>query len=607
MANLTTRGWTLIQQPTDEKIPYGGVAIYTKGHFENGLIRTSIQQVENQLFILHLTVSMAEPVMSNAVKLVWKVPAINLKGMWTSNYDDDRRIRAEFDGEDIVVSRTAYESPVLGLFGHDDSNVHSFACSDAINVVSLGAGLREEDGWVYCNAKFFTEPTPVNGQYAVSILLDYRPINYATSLANISDWWASNEVYKPLEVPESAKLPMYSTWYSYHQGMTDESMLKECKLAGDVGYKGIIIDDGWQNSDTNRGYANTGDWFAERFKNTPKLVQDIQSMGMKVMFWYSVPFFGRESNAFKKFEGKFLHWSDEFDAAIIDPRYPEIREYLINIYVQAVRDWKLDGLKLDFIDHIITYPKTILTAEDGRDYASINEAVNRLMTDIVKTLTAEKPDIMIEFRQHYIGPAMRSFGNMFRAHDCPNDAVTNRKRITDLRLLMGDSAVHADMFMWNYEEPAYIAALQLSNTFFSVPQLSVRLNDISTDHQKMVRFYTRYWLENRSIFLNEKLTAIGPLESYPVLSAKDEKKRIVAVYGDWVIELIDGTESMIDLVNAKLSDYLVIDVSEEMGIFDVESLDCYGEKHDKRNIELTEGVHKLSVPPSGIVKLAKRI
>ncbi len=64
-------------------------------------------------------------------------------------------------------------------------------------------------------------------------------------------------------------------------------------------------------------------------------------------------------------------------------------------------------------------------------------------------LRAIKPEVMIEFRQSYIGPKMRRYGNLFRADDCPLDAISNRVRCSDIRLIAGDTAVHADMLMSN--------------------------------------------------------------------------------------------------------------------------------------------------------------
>ena len=45
-----------------------------------------------------------------------------------------------------------------------------------------------------------------------------------------------------------------------------------------------------------------------------------------------------------------MYLSDDFKAGIIDPRYPEMRNYITDTYVKMVTDYDLDGLKLDFID-----------------------------------------------------------------------------------------------------------------------------------------------------------------------------------------------------------------------------------------------------------------
>ena len=68
----------------------------------------------------------------------------------------------------------------------------------------------------------------------------------------------------------------------------------------------------------------------------------------------------------------------------------------------------------------------MLEATGGRDFASVNEATDRMMTDVLAELRKVKPDVMIEFRQPYIGPLIRKYGNMFRASDCPNSYLANR-------------------------------------------------------------------------------------------------------------------------------------------------------------------------------------
>jgi alpha-galactosidase len=108
-------------------------------------------------------------------------------------------------------------------------------------------------------------------------------------------------------VPYEAKLPIYSTWYSYHQNFSIDELKNECKEAIKLGYKVLIVDDGWETTDGNRGYDFTGNWKAERVPETRKFVNEIQTLGMKVMFWYSVPFCGKKSLAYQRFKGKFFN------------------------------------------------------------------------------------------------------------------------------------------------------------------------------------------------------------------------------------------------------------------------------------------------------------
>lgn len=603
MANLTTKGWCFLQEIGKEQLPYDGISLYTKEEHFGFSISSQINQLEKELYVTTVKLSSSTAKNTKPVKLVWKIPAINLKGTWLSNYESDRRVFAEFDAERMLVSRTAYEAPILCLYGHNDQNLHTFACSDAINTLSLGAGLREEDGWVYCNVILFTENVPDFKDYEISILLDYRKHRYEHSLGKVSDWWESFTKYTPMSVPEIAKQPMYSTWYSYHQEISSDTLLKECTIASEMGYRTIIVDDGWQTNDNNRGYAYTGDWLPERFPEMSNFVSDIHGLDMKIMLWYSVPFFGKYSKAYEKFKGKFLHFSEEFQAAIVDPRYPEIREYLVTIYSNALKNWKLDGFKLDFIDHFIPYPETILTLEDGRDYAAIGPAVDRLMTDIKEALIAINPNILIEFRQHYIGPALRKCGNMLRAHDCPNDAVTNRRRIIDLRLLSGDTAIHSDMFMWNYDEPVALAALQFVNILFSVPQVSVRLGEILESHKQMVLFYTSYWIQNQDILLSRNLTAIGPSENYPVVRTITEKKEIIAVYADVVIDLFSEAQ-YIDIINGKTSEKIILNTVSSQKSYKISIIDCQGNIIKNTTNSFQKGLISIEVPISGMITLS---
>ncbi|MCJ7629311.1 MAG: hypothetical protein MUO50_13105, partial [Longimicrobiales bacterium] len=288
------------------------------------------------------------------------------------------------------------------------------------------------------------------------------------------------------------------------------------------------------------------------------------------------------------------------------PRYPEVRDFIIGTYLQAMSDWGLDGFKLDFIGMLAANDSTVLTQDEGRDYASVNEATDRLMTDVMATLREENPEVLIEFRQPYIGPLMRKYGNMFRGVDAPNNAWANRAEVTDVRLLGGNTAPHSDMFMWHADEPVEAAALQFLNVLFAVPQLSVKLTQYPESHQAMVRAWTRYWKENREVLRRGAFIPQSPGAVYPVILAHRDGKAIAGVYSDAVVRLPDSEFQAVDLVNAKAGSTLVLELPRAMGGVEVTVYDTEGNEVDRHQRTLGASIHRFQAPPSGRVEIRRR-
>lgn len=531
------------------------------------------------------------------VTVRWRIPANQVKGVWRNTVDFNKRIQADWELED-QRSRISIDSPVLSLFDHQDNNVLTFACSNAINLITLGAKYREEDDHFYCHMTFFSECKYPISNFEVQIRIDQRQELLTNVLGEVSQWWEGFDM-KPMPVPEIARKPLYSTWYQFHQQLDTLTLIAECKLARDLGYEAIIIDDGWQTKDSNRGYDFTGDWEPERISDMAGLVRDIQHVGVKVGLWFSVPFCGVNSKAYQKFKGKFLTENHRW-APVFDPRYPEVREHLVNIYRHAVSAWGLDGLKLDFIDDFQAYPETSFEDDPRRDHVSINDAVNTLLTEVRSAVTAIQPDIFIEFRQRYIGPAIRKFGNMLRAFDCPGDATMNRVRIADIRQLAGNTAVHSDMITWNFECSVEEASLHMLGTLFGVPQLSVLLAEVPKDHLEMISFYTQYWIRRSDVFIKGTFRSIRPLSNYPILQCQMAGIFIIGVYEDFVVSLEREFEEL-DVLNAKMTDKVIIDAVNDFGYYQYAILDCTGKYLSSGVTEIKEGCNSWVVPAGGMI------
>ncbi len=537
------------------------------------------------------------------ITLQWKIPVINIKGVWKPTTDFAKRIMDDWE-LDHMESRISVDSPVIALFGHNDDNIMTFASSDAINKTKLNALYREEDNHIYCHISFFTETFQNIKNYTSQLRIDQQHQHFSKTLNKVGKWWGNFEHLKPITTPDLAKVPVYSTWYQFHQKLNTQVLIKECSIAADLGYELIILDDGWQTIDENRGYDFTGDWKPERIPDMENFVSKIHQTGMKLALWYSVPFCGNKSNAYKKFEGKFLTEKHRW-APVFDPRYPEVRAHLVDLYVQALKNWKVDGFKLDFIDEFKVYPDTILSRENGRDFSSVDLAVDCLMTTIITSLHEINPDVVIEFRQKYTGPAMRKYGNMFRAFDCPGDSAMNRVRITDIKMLCEETSVHSDMFTYHPDEPLEIKALQVVNTLFGVPQLSILLQNASQDELHMIRFYTQYWKTNASVLLGGTFEPQRPLANYPILKSYSKQLTIIGVYDNYVINFEVETDK-IDIINGQTVPKIILSSTHNYGAHNCIIYNCMGKKIEEFLITISIGVLEIKAPICGLIRLEKK-
>lgn len=556
--------------------------------------------------ILYLTLNLKakQKIKVKPLALRWHIPATDIQGCWSPGRNFNKYVNPSWK-ENSFISRSTTNAPVVTLFNNDSENRFTFAGSDAMNSLKISSGLNESTSMLDCEVQLFAEPGPDLDSYQLSLRMDRRKVHYWESLSAVSAWWENMPVYKANLSPEAAKLPMYSTWYSFHQKLDTREVELQCKLAKAMGCESVIVDDGWQTLDSNLGYAYSGDWNPERIPQMKNHVERVHGLGMKFILWYSVPFIGEKSKIYTQFQGKYLYYKKRWGAYVLDPRFPEVRRYLIDKYVTALKEWDLDGFKLDFVDSFVAEDEnTVQTASGGRDYASINEALDILLTDVMRSLKTIKPDVMIEFRQSYIGPLMRKYGNMFRAGDVPNDALSNRVRTTDLRLLSGKTAVHSDMLSWNVDEKPEIAAFQLLNILFSVPQISVKLDQIPVAHQQMLNFWLGFWRKHQDVILTGNFKPENPELNYPLITASNYAKQLTVLFAPQAIIRIN--EKMKDstmIVNATHHPAVVLSLKQAAGEKVIKIYNCLGKLQLQKRIKLAAGLHEFTVPVSGLIQI----
>ena len=334
-----------------------------------------------------------------------------------------------------------------------------------------------------------------------------------------------------------------------------------------------------------------------------KHIEDIHHIGLKYLLWFSVPFVGKYSQKYAEFKNMQLYYMEDMDAAVLDPRYKTVRTYLTDTYKNALTEWKLDGFKLDFMDCFVN--RDNVPYNDKMDCESVQEGVDRLLRDIKQTLTEINPDIMIEFRQRYIGPGIRQYGNMLRVVDCPNTYVSNRVGTLDLRLMSGKTAVHSDMLMWNSEECVKNAAIQIINIIFSTMQFSVNLESLSDEYVKMLAFWMNFMARERELLLESPVTVYDPQSLYTAASVCNDEKGIIAVYNGCKSVNIQDTVNEIILINGSQAESIIMCTDREQ-TFKFVIKNCVGDIAANYEKHICDEVYKVAIPSGGMAEIRRQ-
>ncbi len=412
-----------------------------------------------------------------------------------------------------------------------------------------------------------------------------------------------------MPVPEFATEPVHSTWYSFSQDVDASSLEDEAVIAVAIGLKSLFIDDGWQRYGHGRGYAGCGDWAPDeaKFPDFGAHVERLRELGLKVVVWVAPLLLGSKSDRYEELASLAPAYKEELDTHILDPRLPEAREHLVEVCLRLVRDYGIDGLKIDFLNEAMIYK----TAPSTGDISDVGLAMQAWMGDLVRALSEiGRPDALLEFRQPYVSPSIAPYGNVLRANDCPADAISNRTSIVDARLLASGRVIHSDMMMWDPTGSDHVAARQLLNAFFGVPQISVRLATLPAEHRRVLEFGLAQWESVKGVVLGGDLTGGLPVENYPWLSARsDDGVRVVGVYQPVVVR-IESADTDVLVLNATAQDHLVLEfarpTADGMGAIDVEVF-----KPDGTLVMAETGVpvsefYRLPVPRCGTARLRRR-
>lgn len=534
-----------------------------------------------------------------AFNVSWTDMVSGIMYKWDSRCALARDLSPHWD--DVFTSMISCHSPVTCYFDGAGQNSYCWALSESKKLMRMKNGINDQFGNLDLSFSFGTRQFTNQYETTVTLRLDKRPVNFSQAVADVASWWETDCGMKPLQVPSTAKDPLYSFWYSYHKEVDEKTVEEKSRWAKDLGFDICIVDDGWQADELVHGYFRCGDWVPASSKITDMAshVKRVQDMGMKYILWYAVPLMGHESQHYGHFKDMLLRDEPGLHAAILDPRYKEAREFMIDTYRRALLEWNLDGFKLDFIDTWHDNPRNA-PYNDKMDIPALQDAVDVCMTAIVEELVKIKPDVLLEFRQSYIGPHMKRFGNMFRVGDCAGNYLRNRASIFDLRMLMGNQAVHSDMLMMCPYEKVENNAIQIVSCMFGCLQYSGRMEEMTPELAEMSVFWLNFLKKHKDLLLEGRLQTFEPHLMYTWAKSTLGSECAVGVYAIDKCVSPDPVETVY-IANGCSGARVLVELE---GAYRVQVFDCRG--HEVSDFGKTfSGITPISVPSGGLITLTK--
>jgi alpha-galactosidase len=486
-------------------------------------------------------------------------------------------------------------TPMGCLYSHAGDTILGFALSETERRVDIRYGVSEENKtFVVCiDLPATDEPRELELRVTAGAPADL-------TIPELSGWLRERAGVAPLGAPGAASEPVYSTWYAYHHDVDDATLEAEADIAVELGLRNLFLDFGWQRHGGGRQFEGCGDWTADprKFPDLPSFVERMHGRGLKVVAWVAPFLLGEHSDAFAALLDSAPHYDAVLNAHILDPRHRRVREAIVDQFVELVAANDLDGLKIDFLETAAVYE---LSPSNG-DLADVSSAVQDLLAELRRRLAElGRDELMIEFRQPYVSPALRRFANILRAEDCPGDPVLNRTSILDARLST-DQVVHSDMMMWHSSAGEAQVVRHLHSSLFAVPQVSVPLSTMSPAHAGVVKTWLALWRELSPTLLGGALRAERPHSNFPLVIATDDaaSRAVVVAYEPGTLIPVPDHDR-VHVVAASPDPTLCLRVTGARG-FAVTAVDIHGVEHQRPAIA-SGSVTLVDVPESGHLRL----
>ncbi len=369
-----------------------------------------------------------------------------------------------------------------------------------------------------------------------AVLMTYTHKGLTKMSHNYHDFFRNN-LNRSKFVNDVKRPILINTWEAAFFDFDDEKLVEIAKAARDMGVEMIVMDDGWfgKRDDDNSGL---GDWVVNEKKikcGLPKLVSQINDLGMKFGIWFEPEMVSEDSDLFRAHPD----WAMEIpgrravrsrNQLVLDVSRREVQDYLIRSINGILDSANIYYVKWDINRAITDLWSNVLPADrQGEISHRYVLGLYRVMDGIIKT----HPDIMFEGCAGGGGrfdSAMLTYFVQYWSSD-------NTKPLDNLKLHYGSSFVYPVCTMGAHVSTASPmvpietkAAIAMCGTFgYELDATKLSKEEIEKC-RKMSGYYHKFYDLN---FFGDYYRLTNPFEPVNLVAwecvAKDKKEALLTV------------------------------------------------------------------------------
>jgi len=501
--------------------------------------------------------------------------------------------------------RAAADFSIISGLTINDHNQITVTCKDAYKAKFVSSNIQEDTDSIVFSLGFFEDNPPLSNlqDYQAEVLVDFRSIHFSKAIYDASSWFLEDEFKKAVATADTTNVPVFSTWYPMHRNIPLENITRELDSLKTFNFKSVLVDDGWQSLvqmkiDTAYSYDENS------FKTMSLFKQKCTEMGLPLYLWYSIPFIGGNPVVLKKFEGKYIRYRAPRQMYVLDPRYSDVRKYLVSTYANFLTTWNFDGYWFDFLKGF--YPKegAIIDQDKGRDFVSIDLAVDTLYSDMKARLNAIKPNFFMGQIFSVVGPNLVSYQNFLTGFVGVENTQVVREKMVNNRLLYGKYTPFMEVVAINQRESVEDIARKLQSVLFGNPYLSFYVTTLPEASKQTIRFWLDYWKKNHKVIFEGNFEPMQVSRFYPVIKVENEQKTIYMVYEDYTINLPVVLNKPIDVINSKTAGNIQFLINKSDAKYNYEMFDCKGVSIEKGIVKSkNRNAVDFAVPIAGFIRI----